>query len=104
MNTCQAKIGSAHTSPVDQNLDARIAALKSAGCNSVCTEQKGGASLEGVPSAANAWGHKGAWRSVCPAVLNLSVCAGGERKVGPGAPRQGRAGRPFFGCSGQVDA
>jgi DNA invertase Pin-like site-specific DNA recombinase len=49
MNTYQAKIGYARTSTADQNLDARIAALKAAGCGMVRTEQKSGDSLEGRP-------------------------------------------------------
>lgn len=49
MNTYQAKIGYARTSTVEQNFDAQITALKAAGCGTVRTEQKSGASLEGRP-------------------------------------------------------
>ena len=49
MNTSRAKIGYARTSTTDQNLDAQIEALKTAGCGMVRTEQKSGASLAGRP-------------------------------------------------------
>jgi DNA invertase Pin-like site-specific DNA recombinase len=49
MNTCQAKIGYARTSTVDQNLDAQIEALTAAGCGMVRQEQRSGATLEGRP-------------------------------------------------------
>ena len=46
MNSSGARIGYARTSTVDQNLDAQIAALTTAGCGMVRREQKSGASLE----------------------------------------------------------
>jgi len=49
MNTYRAKIGYARTSTTDQNLDAQMSALKTAGCGMVRTEQKSGASLDGRP-------------------------------------------------------
>lgn len=53
MNTCQARIGYARTSTVDQNLDAQIAALTAAGCGMVRQEQRSGATLEGRPELNN---------------------------------------------------
>ena len=47
MNSSHAKIGYARTSTSDQNLDAQITALKSAGCGMVRTEQKSGTTLDG---------------------------------------------------------
>ena len=48
MNRSQAKIGYARTSTSDQNLDAQIAALRMAGCGMIRTEQKSGATLDGL--------------------------------------------------------
>ncbi len=49
MNRYQAKIGYARTSTPDQNLDAQIEALKTAGCEMIRTEQKSGTTLDGRP-------------------------------------------------------
>lgn len=49
MNKSQAKIGYARTSTSDQNLDAQIVALKTAGCGMIRTEQKSGTTLDGRP-------------------------------------------------------
>jgi DNA invertase Pin-like site-specific DNA recombinase len=44
---CMTRIGYAHTSTVDQNLAAQIAALKTSGCEVIREEQKSGTSLDG---------------------------------------------------------
>lgn len=49
MNSFSSKIGYARTSTADQNLDAQIAALKTAGCGMIRQEQKSGTTLDGRP-------------------------------------------------------
>ena len=49
MNTLKARIGYAHPSTVDQNLDAQVQALTAAGCGIVRQEQRSGTTLEGRP-------------------------------------------------------
>lgn len=49
MNTLPAKIGYARISTADQNLDARLAALDTAGCIMIRSEQGTGTSLNGRP-------------------------------------------------------
>ena len=49
MNTPPAKIGYARISTADQNLDAQLAALDTAGCIMIRSEQGTGTSLNGRP-------------------------------------------------------
>ena len=49
MNNSSARIGYARVSTVDQNPDARIAALEAAGCTMIRTETRDGATLSGRP-------------------------------------------------------
>ena len=49
MSTSTARIGYARVSTVDQNPDAQIAALETAGCTMIRTETRDGATLTGRP-------------------------------------------------------